>query len=345
MALLLALSDGIVRVGLSDLEGEATRVLDGGRVTSIAVDRHHPGRAYASTWDRGIWRSEDYGAEWERCGLGLGERNFTRVAVGPPDSHGVGRVYVGTEPSALHSSADDGETFDEIESLQHIPSRSEWSFPPRPYTSHVWVITVDPSNPDTIHVGIELGGIVSSFDRGRTWRDRQPVADPDCHTLRMHPKAPDRLYEAGGAWYCESRDQGKTWSRELDGLPDDLRYFYSLVVDPDDPDVRLLTAARNPFQGQYGAAREQAWSTAYRRTATTDWEELDNGFPPHEGNGMGWFANDEQTSGEFWYVTPRAEIYRSLDQGQSWKEVSYGFPHSSEATLVRAAELVAGSGS
>jgi photosystem II stability/assembly factor-like uncharacterized protein len=248
-------------------------------------------------------------------------------------------VYVGAEPSALFRSTDEGDSFTELDALQAIPSRREWAFPPRPYTSHVWAITVDPLNPQALHVGIELGGIMSSFDGGQTWRDRRPVADPDCHTLRMHRDAPGRLYEAGGAWYCESTDNGETWVRDMDGIPDELRYFYSLVVDPGDPDVRLLTASFNPFRGQYGAAPDQAWSTAYRKTATTEWKEIGNGFPPHEGNGMGWFVSDEATAGEFFYVTPGSGVYRSADQGRSWTEIRWSSPPPiTETARVRAAE-------
>jgi len=338
-AILLGLSDGILRVEYVDRSAKGERVLDHGRVTSIAVDRHEPRRAYASTWDHGLWLTTDDGRTWSPCGTRLGQRKFSRIAIGPPSDGKPSTVYVGTEPSALYASIDRGLTFVELEGLQRVPSRTEWAFPPRPYTHHVWTITVDPFNPAIIHVGIELGGIISSFDGGQTWRDRQPIADPDCHTLRTHHKAPNRLYEAGGAWYCESRDQGETWVRDLDGIPDQLRYFYSMVVDPGDPDVRLLTAAKTPFSGQYGAAPEHAWSTAYRKIGNHPWQELGKGFPPHEGNGMGWFASDEVTPGEFFYVTPRGDLYHSDDQGESWRRVWEKSAISAPSELVRFAEV------
>ena len=54
-----------------------------------------------------------------------------------------GAVYAGTEPSALYRSDDGGETWHELESLLELPSRPTWSFPPRPWTSHVrWIAQV-----------------------------------------------------------------------------------------------------------------------------------------------------------------------------------------------------------
>jgi hypothetical protein len=44
--------------------------------------------------------------------------------------------HAGTEPSRLYRSRD-GEHWAALAALQDIPSRDEWSLPPRPWTSHV----------------------------------------------------------------------------------------------------------------------------------------------------------------------------------------------------------------
>ena len=48
-------------------------------------------------------------------------------------------------------------------------------FPPRPFTHHVRWITVDPNNPNTIHVSIEAGAVIQSNDKGHTWIDKNSV--------------------------------------------------------------------------------------------------------------------------------------------------------------------------
>jgi hypothetical protein len=45
-----------------------------------------------------------------------------------------------SEPSRLFRSGDGGASCEELVALQEIPSRSDWSFPPRPWTPHVrWI--------------------------------------------------------------------------------------------------------------------------------------------------------------------------------------------------------------
>src|SRR6266550_4384589 len=46
-------------------------------------------------------------------------------------------VYVGTEPSALYRSDDEGESWQRLSALNNLGSSKSWSFPPRPWTSHV----------------------------------------------------------------------------------------------------------------------------------------------------------------------------------------------------------------
>ncbi len=339
-ALLFGSNTGITRVDLDTGQGE--RVLDVPQVWSIAADRSHPGAAYASTWADGVWHTDDDGRTW-RCVLPhLAGYNITRVAVTPAGATGAGTVYIGTEPSALFVSRDGGQSVEEIEALQHIPSRDDWSYPPRPHTSHTWTIVVDPLDGDRLYVGVELGGIMSTADGGRTWRDRPPIADRDCHTLRLHPAAPGRIYEVGGAWFAESNDHGETWRRNLDGIPDELRYFYSLAVDPGDPDTMVMTAARDPFHGHFSADPARAWSAAYRRTRGSDWQLVGGGFPPSEGNAMGWFATDEHTPGRMYYTVPTGAIHRSEDGGSTWSEIPWERPADLPPLTVRAVELTEG---
>ena len=77
-----------------------------------------------------------------------------------------GAVYAGTEPSRLFRSDDGGESWRELEGLLELPSRPSWSFPPRPWTSHVRWIAPSPHDADLILVGIELGGLMRSSDGG-----------------------------------------------------------------------------------------------------------------------------------------------------------------------------------
>ena len=94
-----------------------------------------------------------------------------------------------------------------LDGLLELPSRPNWSFPPRPWTSHVRWIAPSPHDAKLLLVGIELGGLMRSSDGGESWQDHRPGAQPDVHSLAWHPQAEGRAYEAGGggaAWELPS---------------------------------------------------------------------------------------------------------------------------------------------
>jgi hypothetical protein len=64
------------------------------------------------------------------------------------------KVYAGTEPSALYTSNDGGDSWERMEGLNSLPSSKSWSFPPRPWTHHVrWIEPDANNNPSLITSG------------------------------------------------------------------------------------------------------------------------------------------------------------------------------------------------
>src|SRR5919204_2294093 len=145
---------------------------------------------YAGLREGGVRRTLDAGRSWLDCALP--EPGVFSLAVSAAD----GAIYVGTEPSRLFRSDDRGESWRELDALLELPSRPHWSFPPRPWTSHVRWIAPSPHDAHLLLVGIELGGLMRSTDGGETWQDHRPGAQPDVHSLAWHPSVPGRAYEA-----------------------------------------------------------------------------------------------------------------------------------------------------
>jgi len=169
-------------------------------------------------------------------------------------------------------------------------------------------------------VGTKVGSIAATTsDGGRTWA--QTSADPDPHTLRIHPTQPNRVYEGGGVSYCDSRDGGASWRRDLEGIPDEIRYFYSLAVDSGDPANVLLSGSRDPFSGHAVIPEMPVWSSLYRHKLDLGFEEITDGLPPRDETAMGTLAAGD--AGEFVYVTEPGDIYRSTDGGRSFATVPY----------------------
>lgn len=172
-----ATGDGIARL---DEAGEAWTVelsLPGSSAQCLAVDPADPDTVYAGLREGGARRSVDGGQSWIDCRLP--EPAVFSLAVSAAD----GAVYAGGEPSRLFRSDDQGESWRELEALLELPSRPSWSFPPRPWTSHVRWIAPSPHDPDLLLVGIELGGLMRSSDAGQSWQDHRSGAQPDVHSL------------------------------------------------------------------------------------------------------------------------------------------------------------------
>ena len=108
----------------------------------LALDPNDPDTVYVGLGAGGVRKTTDGARTW--IDLGLAEQQVFSVAVSAVD----GAVYAGTEPSALFRSDDRGGTWRELTGLLDLPSRPTWSFPPRPWTSHVRWIAPSPHAAD-----------------------------------------------------------------------------------------------------------------------------------------------------------------------------------------------------
>ena len=263
-----ATGNGFVRL---DEAGEAWTVelsLPGSGAQCLAVHPAEADTVFVGLREGGVRRSVDGGRTWLECELP--ERAVFSLAVSAAD----GAVYAGTEPSRLFRSGDKGESWRELKALLELPSRPRWSFPPRPWTSHVRWIAPSPHDAELLLVGIELGGLMRSTDGGESWQDHRPGAQPDVHSLAWHPHTPGRAYEAGGGGAAFSTDGGETWEPADEGR--DRHYTWSVAVDRDDPDWWYVSASTGPFAA-HGRADPQA--RIYRRRGGQPWQPLAGGLP------------------------------------------------------------------
>ena len=304
MALLWATTgDGIARLDERDGGWEAALFLPGSGAQCLAVAG--PETVFCGLREAGVRRTTDGGATWTDCGLP--EPGVFSLAVSAAD----GTVYAGTEPSRLFRSDDGGESWRELEALLELPSRPTWSFPPRPWTSHVRWIAPCPHEAELLLVGIELGGLMRSTDGGESWHDHRPGAQPDVHSLAWHPRAEGRAYEAGGGGAAWSDDAGDTWHAADDGR--DRNYTWSVAVDPEDPDLWYVSASTGPFAAHGRRGDPQA--LIYRRRADEPWEVLGGGLPePLPAMPYALVA----TEGRLFAALADGQLWESRDRGDTW---------------------------
>jgi hypothetical protein len=324
----VALSDGLLLLQRQPGAGPLQRLLEGFPTQCLAADPLRPERLYCGTFGRGLWASADAGRSWHPAGEGIRSTQIMAVAVSGIEragEHGV--VYAGTEPSALYRSEDAGTTWQELSGLLSLPSAPTWSFPPRPYTSHVRAIGLDPLRAGVLVVAIEAGALVRSFDSGQTWEDRQPEAPFDSHTLALPPQRPGSIYSAAGDGFlhpghgfAESHDGGTTWMRPGAGL--EHHYLWGLAVDPADPSTLVVSAAAGPQQAHDPRLAESA---IYRRTGEGPWRQIQDGLPASRGMLASALSANAAEPGVF-YLASNHGLYRSADTGQSWERLEVSWP-------------------
>jgi photosystem II stability/assembly factor-like uncharacterized protein len=299
-----ATGDAIARLDEAGGAWEVQLSLTGSGAQCLALDPADPDTVYAGLREGGVRRTTDGGRSWVDCALPA--PGVFSLAVSAAD----GAVYAGTEPSALYRSDDRGETWRELDDLLELPSRPTWSFPPRPWTSHVRWIAPSPHDADVLLAGIELGGLMRSADRGETWADHRPGAQRDVHSLAWHPRVAGRAYEAGGGGAAWSDDGGETWHPADEGR--DRHYTWSVAVDHDDPELWYVSASTGPYAAHGG--RDPQARIYCRRNG--QWSALGGGLPePLPAMPYALVAVD----GGLVAGLADGQLWRSADHGETWE--------------------------
>ena len=197
-----------------------------GTIDSIDGLRSQPNVVYLGVTNDGLYRTDDAGKSWRR----VFEGNVRAVTVDPTDER---VVYVGIEPIHLYRTEDGGKGWEELKGVQDLPSqvKAKWTYPQPPHREHVRHIFVHPDEPNVLHVCLEHGGIIRSFDRGKTWQDVSGGIDYlDIHHISSAPGRKDLYFVASARGFFKASDPGQGWQRAENGFTRD--YFHDFVFLP-----------------------------------------------------------------------------------------------------------------
>jgi|RhiMethySRZTD1v2_1073278.scaffolds.fasta_scaffold548831_2 photosystem II stability/assembly factor-like uncharacterized protein len=321
--LMVGMHNSVLTLESSNTGWNSRESLEGTQPQSIAFDPLNSGRVYCATFGNGLWRSDDNGLTWGNIGKDVISSPYVMsVAVSSLISgNKFDKVYAGTEPSALYTSNDGGDSWERMKALDDLPSSKSWSFPPRPWTHHVRWIEPDANNPNYVFAAIEAGALVQSHDGGKTWIDRNQQGPYDTHTLATHSKAPRRLYSSAGDGYYESYDYGETWTRPMKGLRHN--YLFGIAVDSGNPEAVIVSASNGPSRSYVA---ENAVTFVYRRDGDgKEWKTVTEGLPEPRGSTMMSFTSNAKTPGELYGVNNHG-LFLSTDAGSSWKRLDTLWP-------------------
>jgi photosystem II stability/assembly factor-like uncharacterized protein len=313
MAVVLGTSDGVWR-----LDGQAERfglrgkhvvhVADRADVTVAAVpaDGLYVVDGYA---DRRLWDGD------------------ARAAAIADD----GTMYVGTEPAMIFRSDDRGETWSRSSAIDDLPTRGQWYFPPPPHQPHVRSIDFLPGQQRSVLVGVEVGGVLLSRDRGETWQEMNNGVYVDVHGVRPDPASPGRLIAVTGNGTYVSEDDARSWRRVTNGL--EQGYSVGVAFNPSTAgEVLIATGQRPPgleasvyhsLDGGHSWIRVQdaALPDRYARVPVVLFAD-----------GSAWIMTDrgqvfraDDSRGRWWLVAELATPIHAASAGASPSSVNYGF--------------------
>lgn len=234
MVILIGTRDGVFRSASVPVD-DAEQVLDSGDVPRVRTFPAVDG-VFAAT-KTGLHRSMDEGQTWEDLGVPQ-EEVYSVVA--SPDGE---RLYAGTHPAYLYVSTDSGETWDELEGFQDLPSRDQWHTPRHRNEAHVRSLGVHPETPDRVIAGVEVGGVHVSDDQGETWTERRDGVHDDVHHVLV--LGADEYIASCGDGLYRTQDTGQSWTRLDTEL--DHRYFRETF----ELDGRLYAAAARSSPGTW----------------------------------------------------------------------------------------------
>lgn len=303
------------------------------------------GRGWAAAvhpvWGAHVYRSDDGGTSWVPCegrpafppDAGRDVEAIWHLAAGTSPEGGP-RLYAGVQPAALFVSDDGGRSWEWNRALDGHPTSAAWQ--PAKGGLALHSIQLDPGDPRRLFVALSAGGCYRTLDGGATWTpinrgvradflpEDEPVAGQCAHSLRLHPRRPDRLYQQNHCGTYRSDDGGDSWTEISEGLPSD--FGYVIGIDPGDPErcwvipeesshLRSVCDRRlrvyettdggrswRPREG--GLPQEDAWVTVLREALATEGEGADCGV--HFGTATG-------------------HLYASAD-GTSWSPVASHLP-------------------
>ncbi|MDB4873975.1 MAG: hypothetical protein JWM41_421 [Gemmatimonadetes bacterium] len=201
-----------------------------------------------------------------------------------------------------------------------------------------------PGRPAEFYFGAVNGGVWKSIDAGRVWTpifDSQPVASVGA--IAVAPSAPDTVYVGSGEstlrdsmgfgnGMYKSTDAGKTWSHL--GL-DETHHIGKIAVDPKNANIVFVAAIGKLYapSAERGVFRTKDGGKTWQKVLfkNDDVGAIEVVIDP--SNSKIVYAGLWNTRRPPWYTYgpstgPGGGIYKSIDGGDTWKQLTTGLPAS-----------------
>jgi photosystem II stability/assembly factor-like uncharacterized protein len=285
---------------------------------------------------KGPYRSTDGGDTWKALTLPGKEQLVWSIHIHPKDPK---TLYVGTQGTTVYRSRDGGETWKEL-----TPAEPE-GFCRMGFPTRVIRLALDPTNPNEIYAGLEVGGVLRSLDGGDTWEscnggllelakearfkskigsDTENEGMMDTHSLVVSAAKPGTIFLANRMGLFKSGDKGTHWDEMGIGRFSPLTYARDVKVSAHDPKT------------MYAALSIAAVSDAGSLYRSTDlgesWQRFDRDVSINST--LMIIAESAANKNRVYCAARRGQVFGTEDGGRSWKE--YVLPEGAQGVYALA---------
>jgi len=191
-------------------------------------------------------------------------------------------------------------------------------------------LAIDPTNPDELYAGVEVGGLVRSLDGGTTWTDcnapllelatqerytqkhgprRASEGMMDTHALAISAAQPGTVFLANRLGVFRSDDKGASWSDMDIGRFSPLTYARDVKVFPHDAHTLL---------GAFSIAAVSDAGSLYRSPDLgATWMRFDHDVSIDST--LMIIAASAQSPARVYCAARRGQVFGTEDGGRSWQ--------------------------
>jgi len=301
-----------------------------------------------------LYRSRDLGKTWSEASAppafdkvpdgetGRVVDHTLWLAPGHADEPAV--WYAGTSPPALFRSEDAGDSWFPVRGWNDHPNWALWTQDGddgTPDGSLLHSINIDTRDARHLYIGLSGGGVFESTDAGADWRplnrgceatfnpDPDPEFGHDPHCVRLHPLAPDVLWQQNHCGIYRMDRPSGVWDRVGDNMPRDVGDIgFPIELHPRDPDVAWVF----PMDGSEVWPRTSPGGrpAVYRtRDAGRSWQRCSAGLPQQHA----WLTVfrqamtvDSRDRVGVYFGTTTGELWASRDEGDHWIRIAEHLP-------------------
>lgn len=244
--------------------------LRAGRARALSGSATQPNVFYIGFDNGGVWKSTDYGSNWEPLFDKESTGSIGAIAVAPSNPN---IVYVGSGAGIIRPDLAVGDGM-----YKSMDAGKTWTHLGLRESQMIAMIDVDPKNPDRLFVAV-LGhpygpnperGIFRSLDGGKTFTKVLYVDEyTSGNDVRIDPSNPNTIYATmwqqqqsfieglafGGTstGIFKSTDGGDSWKPLTDGLPNVIQA--NIAIAPSNPKLLYAMIAGTPKDATGAAAR------------------------------------------------------------------------------------------